>query len=161
MTGQKECRKCGRMLDVSQFYADKRSADRLRYECKECGKKFNQEYFSTPTGKAIKSRSFKKWASNGRGYAFAKKFKASPAGKAMMERNKHKLAARSAVSVATRLKKMPRAKTLACKHCGNPAKEYHHHNGYDESHWLDVIPLCLTCHNEADTLQESLRRNAE
>lgn len=41
---------------------------------------------------------------------------------------------------------LPRAKTLMCADCGNPADEYHHHAGYEEEHWLDVVPLCRECH---------------
>lgn len=41
---------------------------------------------------------------------------------------------------------MPRAKTLPCSRCGAPATEYHHHNGYDYDHWLDVVPVCRPCH---------------
>ena len=41
---------------------------------------------------------------------------------------------------------VPRVSTLNCTHCDRPADEYHHHNGYDKEHWLDVIPLCCSCH---------------
>lgn len=33
-----------------------------------------------------------------------------------------------------------------CSQCGQPAKEYHHHNGYDIERWDDVIPVCYRCH---------------
>lgn len=42
--------------------------------------------------------------------------------------------------------KMPAPKNLTCLDCGKQAREYHHHNGYDDAHKLDVIPLCRSCH---------------
>lgn len=40
--------------------------------------------------------------------------------------------------------------TLACVHCGHAGQdrrhEYHHHNGYEFNHRLDVISLCSKCH---------------
>jgi len=36
--------------------------------------------------------------------------------------------------------------TQICNNCGESAQEYHHHLGYAKKHWLDVIPLCKSCH---------------
>ena len=44
---------------------------------------------------------------------------------------------------------MVKAKMLTCRHCHKQATEYHHHLGYDEVHWLDVIPLCNGCHKKS------------
>lgn len=57
--------------------------------------------------------------------------------------------ARAAVYRAVRAGKMPPVNSLTCQECGNPATGYHHHNGYDKEHWLDVIPLCTACHIKA------------
>lgn len=54
--------------------------------------------------------------------------------------------AHAAVSAAIARGDMPPAKTLTCTQCSNPARDYHHHEGYDQSHWLTVIPLCRSCH---------------
>jgi hypothetical protein len=41
-------------------------------------------------------------------------------------------------------------KPTSCSDCGRTveAKDLggHHHNGYDEEHWLDVVWLCRNCH---------------
>jgi hypothetical protein len=45
-----------------------------------------------------------------------------------------------------------------CESCGSsgPARiEAHHHQGYDEAHWLDVIWLCHSCHMRADGIINS------
>jgi len=59
-------------------------------------------------------------------------------------------AARKAVQFAIRTGKLARITTLSCAVCGtHPAANYHHHNGYDAAHKLDVIPLCTVCHGRA------------
>jgi hypothetical protein len=46
--------------------------------------------------------------------------------------------------------RMAPARELWCSHCGSKADHYHHYLGYDEYHWLDVIPLCVRCHKRAE-----------
>ncbi len=53
---------------------------------------------------------------------------------------------RSALRKAVITGELPNIKTQICVDCGEPADDYHHHNGYEPEHWLDVIPLCRTCH---------------
>lgn len=51
--------------------------------------------------------------------------------------------------------------------CSNPEcnkickPEAHHHNGYEEEHWLDVIFLCTECHKEADSELEERETKLE
>lgn len=35
---------------------------------------------------------------------------------------------------------------LPCLDCGGKAVHYHHHLGYERSHWLDVVAVCYRCH---------------
>ena len=37
-----------------------------------------------------------------------------------------------------------------CLYCQQPAHEYHHYLGYDQEHWLDVVPTCRSCHRRID-----------
>lgn len=41
-------------------------------------------------------------------------------------------------------------KPATCSECGDAAEyiEAHHHNGYDQDHWLDVLWLCKRCHGK-------------
>jgi hypothetical protein len=66
----------------------------------------------------------------------------------LIEKDPRKFKARWAVNNAVRDGKLPSVKTLFCG-CGCRAAHYHHHLGYEIEHWLDVIPLCRSCHNAA------------
>lgn len=44
MTTTKICRLCEESKSIEEFYADRKSADRLRYECKECGNLLNRRF---------------------------------------------------------------------------------------------------------------------
>lgn len=57
-----------------------------------------------------------------------------------------RIKARMAVSHAIEAGKLSPVSGLHCIQCGEPAEQYHHHKGYGEEHWLDVIPLCIQCH---------------
>lgn len=55
--------------------------------------------------------------------------------------------ARGTVSDAVRNGKLPPAWSMVCDGCQEAqAAEWHHHNGYEREHWLDVVARCLDCH---------------
>lgn len=58
-----------------------------------------------------------------------------------------KAGARSAVRVAVLRGELPRLNDCACARCGAAANHYHHHKGYSQECWLDVIPVCHNCHH--------------
>ena len=55
--------------------------------------------------------------------------------------------AHQAVAKAVRLGQLPSHASCLCLDCGQPATAYHHYLGYAPEHWLDVQPLCETCHH--------------
>lgn len=57
--------------------------------------------------------------------------------------------ASSAVSYQVKKGNMPKISTCKCAECGKKAAHYHHANGYAKEHWLDVVPLCRSCHKKA------------
>lgn len=62
-----------------------------------------------------------------------------------------KVLARRIVNKAVRKELIPAASTQICQVCNcRMAQHYHHHNGYDKSRALDVIPVCVDCHIELD-----------
>jgi hypothetical protein len=57
--------------------------------------------------------------------------------------------ARVAVGTAVRRGKLPVVSTMICCVCNEAqAEQWHHHNGYDKAHWLDVVPVCRECHGK-------------
>lgn len=55
--------------------------------------------------------------------------------------------ARKAVNHAVEYNKIPNVKTLICSVCNkSQASHYHHHKGYAQEFWLDVVPVCAICH---------------
>ena len=83
------------------------------------------------------------------------KEEASPISHKKRHRLKHpeRDRARTRVTTAISLGKMRPAKETICVDCGKQAHSYHHHNGYDEKHALDVITLCLKCHRTMDKIK--------
>ena len=60
--------------------------------------------------------------------------------------DRHKKRSANVVRRAVVDGKLKPASDHLCAMCGNRAAHYHHPNGYDKSHWLDVVPVCCTCH---------------
>ena len=54
--------------------------------------------------------------------------------------------AKDAIHAKVRKGELPAASTLFCSVCTAPASHYHHHFGYEQQHWYDVIPVCVSCH---------------
>ena len=65
-------------------------------------------------------------------------------------KDKQKIRARDAVSNAIKRGEFPKAQDCQCATCGQPAAAYHHHNGYRKEHFLDVVPVCDSCHQMAE-----------
>ena len=48
--------------------------------------------------------------------------------------------AHAAIGLAIKRRFIPPATELRCADCGEPARFYHHPNGYDEAHRYDELP---------------------
>lgn len=89
----------------------------------------------------------------------SRRYSASEAGKAKAkqyrntDRSRFCRAARGTVINAVTSGRIPAARTLSCRDCGEQADSFHHLFGYAREHHLDVIPLCLTCHRIWDRRQ--------
>lgn len=49
---------------------------------------------------------------------------------------------------------LPRADSFQCVDCGEQARDYDHHLGYAPEHWLDVQPVCRSCHKHRHVVRE-------
>lgn len=58
-------------------------------------------------------------------------------------------AAHNAVNNAVVRGDLPPAATMVCAICDQAqAAHWHHPNGYEEAHWLDIEPVCRLCHEK-------------
>lgn len=117
----KECTKCHKQLEanLTNFHRHKASKDGFYQQCKIC----KNEYTKTDKGIEIRKNKIKK----------------------RYEKYPEKKKAKEAVKYAVKLGEIPKIKTQKCLCCDEQAIHYHHWS-YEKEHWLDVIPLCRTCH---------------
>lgn len=152
------CRRAGQILPLSDFNVRRASPDGLAYKCKECCNAINAEYRSTEHGKKVRAKNQRDYSKRPNGRAtdqrWHRKFRRTEKGRQEAAlrriRTPEKVNARIAVNLAVRRKDLPRADSLLCIQCGERAKEYHHHKGYAEEHWFDVVPTCKVCHPQLE-----------
>jgi len=167
----KACTKCKQIKSLSDFYKDKQKRDGYTSSCKICCTSQVMQYAQTPTGYQVRMQANRKYQKSEKGkknaqrYAqyyygtergkfTAKHYKQSKKGKetaarlAREYRRTHPFyaIATNAVNHAVQGGKLPRPDTLKCHYCPAQAKQYHHYLGYEPEHWLDVFPICCSCH---------------
>lgn len=147
---QKQCKTCGASYPATPEFFHKRSKDKPALEtwCKACRNAKNRDYNKTPAGKRSTNNAGKRYRT-GDHWKEVRREK-----EARYYKNSHdKKRARGTVSQAASEGRLPPIATLSCVLCGNNAQEYHHHS-YEREYWLDVIPLCKTCHNKVHANDE-------
>ena len=117
----KICSKCGKEKDEDEFSRQRHTRSGRRANCKNC------------------ERIYRKQSEN---YKRAKRL-CDLKQRILRPDN---VRARWAVNHKIENGKLPRINTQYCAECGKQAIHYHHHNGYDPEHYLDVVPLCADCH---------------
>jgi hypothetical protein len=124
----KRCAKCNKEKHEQEFGKDSKRNDGLRCYCRHCTSIIDKEW------RASNPEKYKKMFTEGK--------------KRMTQKYPMKRKARTAVNNAVRDGIIPKVGTLQCVECDTVAEQYHHHNGYDKQHWLDVIPVCRGCHKD-------------
>ena len=132
---KKECAKCEKAKAVGEFGANRNNKDGLQKKCKQC----RQEYNRSDAGKASNRRRVARYARTAKGKASRKRHDARYKAKYPDKRKAVRV-----TNYAIETGRIPRPDTLVCS-CGKQAKEYHHP---DYKKPLDVIPLCLKCHQD-------------
>jgi hypothetical protein len=152
----KRCITCGTIKPVDEFHFAKNRKDGRNPECKQCRQKYGHMFWQknketiTKRVKIFYEENKKKILERNREYRQTEKAKTDKAkkNKEYGLKNPQKIKARRAVSNSIRDGKLPRVSTLFCSICNEKqATQYHHHKGYEEKYWLDVIPVCSQCHN--------------
>ena len=133
-----DCPHNGDPQPIDNFRPDARYSGGARHQCKECESIYQSAHSRTDYGRGLAAK---------RQAAYRKK----PAFRLLnaeryANRNKKQSCARNYVNKQILRGKFPRASSQVCTLCGNPAQMYHHHNGYDADHRMDVVPVCFVCH---------------
>jgi hypothetical protein len=151
----KSCSKCGQPKTLDEFNKDKLQKDGHRPDCKECRKKQQSEYRNRPSVYTTRAEYRKEHAENNRSYAkmsYKKNGRTRSIEGDRVRRNQWRhnnpLAtnAHDAVQRAVQDGRLPAASNQICHKCHAQADEYHHYLGYQKDVWLNVIPLCRSCH---------------
>lgn len=148
---RKRCTLCNEEKALSDFPRNRSRKDGYEYRCKVCHNRLCKEWVAAHPDerRAIKRRNY--WKNPEKESALVKeRHRKNP--EPMRQRainygKRHPLRrqAVNAVNTAIASGRMPRADTRDCAKCDKSAKEYHHWS-YEPEHWLDVIPLCRSCH---------------
>lgn len=145
----KVCTKCGEARELSEYNRD---GIYRRSECKKCSRQAGKVYRNSTNGNGT-SAANRAYESSQKGRdrkaRYRKTKRGRDADKRYRENNRLHKFARNAVTHEVEAGRMNNIKTLKCGGCGNGADHYHHHAGYDKKNWLNVAPLCITCHNLA------------
>jgi hypothetical protein len=152
----KRCITCGTIKPIDEFHFAKNRKDGRNPECKQCRQKYGRTFWQknkeiiAKRAKRFYEENKEKILERNREYRQTDKAKIDKAKKVREYNlgNPQKYKAHNAVNNCIRDGKLPRTKTLICSICNEKqAEHYHHPNGYEPEHWLDVIPVCNICHN--------------
>ena len=135
----KTCIKCGEEKDLSAFPKNNRSSDGRHGKCKTCTNDYLRAYRSTPEGAAKEKERQQKRHARDRDKILAR---------LKRHRNQHpeRTKANSAVKTALRRGELAPASACECADCRTTPAQELHHDSYEREHWLDVVPLCRSCH---------------
>ena len=120
------------------------------YRKSDKGKATDKRYRQSEKGKISSQKGRKKFRRTEKYKLGNKRYRQTEKSKATLKRycinNPEKVKALHAVNNAIRDGKLVRPDTFICSFCSKQAENYHHPS-YKPEHHLDVIPVCIKCHN--------------
>lgn len=131
----KRCPQCTEIKPLNEFFKNKAKKDGHQCYCKPCRNAATEKYRHTQNGQI----SLKKYRQSENKKQVYLRYRLN---------NREKMNTRAVLHYSVKVGKLPHPESLKCFLCDNPAKEYHHHNGYGIEHRLDVIAVCISCHNK-------------
>ena len=119
-------------------------------------------YHQTEKAKTANRKAVSRYSRTEKGRTVRKLYLQSERGKVAQQRGRthhyirypERWKAKGSIQFAIKSGKLPRSDTLQCHYCPEKAEQYHHHKGYAQKHWLDVIPVCRKCHTKIHTRKE-------
>ena len=138
----KRCSKCKTIKPISEFHIRRNRKSGLMSSCKYCERIRVVKWQQSPRGKQRRCLIDLKFHQSEKGKIARREYVA---------RNREKTNAVRIVRSAVEKGLLPKVSEQKCSYCDNQAKHYHHPRGYDSTHHLDVIQLCVACHNHSHT----------
>jgi hypothetical protein len=147
----KKCTSCQETKDLEQFNNSKRGLFGKKSKCKNCTSNYNHEYSKTrwEQDKEYRDKKIKNAVDWVKKNPDKRALTAKKRNNKELVNNPEKVKARALVNQKVRFNRIPKVSSLICS-CGNQAKHYHHHMGYDWHNRYNVIPVCVSCHNFLD-----------
>lgn len=154
----KTCSNCRLRKPLTEYYRNSSRKDGYNLWCKNCLKPLIKKHKQSNKYKTLQAEYSKRSEVRDRSNHRRKfrritnpeKYRAIDA----RERKKldpAKVKARERIRSAINSGKIPKASTYTCSECNErQARHYHHHNGYEPEHWLDVVPVCTFCHPKVE-----------
>lgn len=165
---QKQCTKCKLWFARTNeyFHKNKSAKDGLKSVCKPCNNRAALDYYAANTERmcAVNAAWRAVHPDKMREYqevyvqrhpervketkmAYAAAHRKEQVERTTQRRQDHpeQYGAHKAVQIAVNQGKLASVRSCVCELCGNQACHYHHWS-YAMEHWLDVTPLCHTCH---------------
>lgn len=139
-----ECATCKASLPFSEFYDDLRKSFGKKSVCKKCFADAVLAYRKTEQGQQVQRNSKQRYRSSEKGRQTQSEY--ARQGRKDKRWYWHERA-RKFVQEKIRRKGFPKASMHLCVDCNAQAEEYHHES-YEREHWLDVVPLCIGCHQK-------------
>lgn len=148
---EKTCTTCGETKTVKEFRKDATRSDGYHSQCKECKSEVERVRRKIPKVKERQREHSKRHTQkypHEKTYKHREKYRETERACQKRWEATYPTArtAHKAVFAAIRQGQLPAVKECQCTKCGKQAAEYHHHRGYEPEHYLDVIPLCKSCH---------------
>lgn len=146
----KRCSHCKEIKPLSEFSKHTCNKDGLRYACKICEQAWTRRYKTTQNYRISLQKSYAKPDYKEKRKIYQKSENGLVAHRkgsmVYNSRNPAKRKAHDKVNGEIRSGRLEKPTTFKCVYCDSQAEQYHHHNGYDENHWFDIIPVCKICH---------------
>lgn len=157
----KRCSKCKQTKPISEFHKNPASHGGHINACKNCQHQQQKYYRQSTKGKSVREcyiksekgkTAYKRYEQSTKCKTQRKLYHRSKEGKATDKRfyihHPNNIKATKAVNHSIEAGKLISPSFLFCHYCHKPAQQYHHWHGYAPEHWLDVIPVCIKCHNK-------------
>lgn len=144
----KRCPKCKQVKPLSEFFKRRNRPCGYQGYCKKCKCACQSKYQKTDYYKEY----LKKYRRTEKQIAYANLPRVrditKKAHRNYCKNHPERILAKQEVRRAVHYGLLIKVKYKICCVCGNTAEAYHHYLGYAKEHWLDVVPICNTCHKK-------------